>query len=164
MEMTRLDLVRIFTCATYTIGKLYADGDYVCDCIEDTDRGLTSDMPLEEILQRKVARLTAIPSGTYAVTMNVQSPKFAQYAYYKKYCKGYLPRLIGVPGFEGILIHCGSSAASSAGCLIVGYNTHKGRVTDSRKAWEKLMRRYLMPAKMLGKKITITITTKYKTT
>lgn len=94
--------------------------------------------------------------------MNVQSPKFSQMEYYRKYCKGYMPRILDVPGYDGILIHCGSSANSSAGCLIVGYNTVKGRVTDSKKAWEKLMKQYLIPAKMLGNGITITISRRYK--
>ena len=135
----KLELRRIYNCKTYSIGKLYADGKWVCDTIEDYDRGLSQEMSLDTIRKIKVYRQTAIPIGTYKVTMNVQSPKFAQKPYYKNFCDGYLPRLLNVPGFDGILIHCGSSADSSAGCLIVGFNTIKGRVTDSQKAWEKLM-------------------------
>lgn len=146
----------------YTISHIYVNGEYVCDAVEDYDRGLSQGMTDKEIAKIKVRKQTAIPTGTYRLTMNVKSPKFSQYEYYKKYCNGYMPRLTGVSGFDGILIHCGSSANSSAGCVIVGYNTIKGRVTDSRKAWEKLMKNYLMPAKILGEKITYTITTKYK--
>ena len=158
----KIELKRIYTCATYTIGHIYVDGEYVCDSIEDCDRGLDQSMTLEQIRKIKVYRMTAIPTGTYKVTMNVQSPKFAQYEYYKKYCNGYLPRLLNVKGFDGILIHKGVSANSSAGCIIVGYNTIKGKVTSSQAAWEKLMKKYLTPAKMLGKEITITITSNYK--
>lgn len=158
----KIELIRTYTCPTYTIGHLYVDGVAVCDTIEDTDRGLDQSMSLVEIKRRKVYKMTAIPTGTYRVTMNVQSPKFSQMEYYKKYCKGYMPRILDVPGYDGILIHCGSSANSSAGCLIVGYNTVKGRVTDSKKAWEKLMKQYLLPAKMLGNGITITISRRYK--
>ncbi len=158
----KIELVRIYTCPTYTIGKLYVNGEYVCDTVEDTDRGLDQSMTVEEIKKRKVYRQTAVPTGTYKVAMNVQSPKFAQMAYYKNYCNGFMPRILYVPGFDGILIHCGSSANSSAGCLIVGYNTIKGKVTDSKKAWEKLMKNYLTQAKMRGEEITITITRKYK--
>lgn len=32
---------RIAKRPTYTIGKLYIDGKYFCDTIEDKDRGLT---------------------------------------------------------------------------------------------------------------------------
>lgn len=158
----KIEIIRTYTCQTYTIGHLYVDGECVCDTIEDTDRGLRQDMTEKEIRKIKVYRQTAIPTGTYRVTMNVQSPKFAKMKYYWDYCKGFLPRLLNVPGYDGILIHKGVSANSSAGCIIVGYNTIKGRVTDSQKAWEKLMKNYLIPAKMLGKEITITITSSYK--
>lgn len=135
----KIELRRIYNCKQYCIGKLYVDGKWVCDTIEDYDRGLSQEMSLADISRIKVYRQTAIPVGTYKVTMNVQSPKFAQKPYYKTFCDGYLPRILNVPGFDGILIHCGVSADSSAGCLIVGYNTIKGRVTNSRQAWEKLM-------------------------
>ena len=164
----KIELKRIYTCKTfgtqpgYTIGHLYVNGVYVCDTVEDTDRGLRQDMTTAEIRKIKVYRQTAIPIGTYKVTMNIKSPKFAQYKYYYDYCKGYMPRLLNVPGFDGILIHKGVSANSSAGCLITGYNTIKGKVTDSQKAWEELMENFLIPAKVLGEDITITITSNYK--
>lgn len=164
----KIEHVRIFTTKGtgtspgYTISHIYVNGEYVCDAVEDVDRGLDQRMPISEIRKRKVYRMTAIPTGTYTLTMNVQSPKFAQMDYYKKYCKGYMPRLLNVPGFDGILIHRGSSSNSSAGCVIVGYNKIKGKVNDSQKAWEKLMKTYLMPAKVLGENITYIITRKYK--
>lgn len=153
----KLELIRIFNCPTYSIGKLYADGKWICDVIEDYDRGLDQKMTEEQIRSIKVYRQTAIPTGTYKVTLNVRSPKFAQKAYYKAFCDGYLPRLLDVKGYDGILIHCGSSADSSAGCLIVGYNTIKGRVTDSRRAWEKLM----LTLRKAKNGISITISRKY---
>ncbi len=129
---------RIYNCPTYCIGHVYADGKYVCDTIEDTDRGLDQQWPLQRIAAKKVKSKTAIPTGTYRVTLNVVSPKFSQVAYYKRFCNGRVPRLLQVPGFDGILIHKGSTERSSAGCLIVGYNTVKGRVTDSQRAFEQL--------------------------
>ena len=54
----------------YTISNLYIDGKYFCNTIEDTDRGLTQNMPLSEIKARKVASKTAIPTGTYKVTLD----------------------------------------------------------------------------------------------
>lgn len=158
----KIELVRIANRPTYCIGKIYVNGEYVCDCIEDVDRGLDQSMTIAEIRKRKVYRQTAIPTGTYKMTMNVPSPKFSKMEYYKKYCNGYMPRVLDVPGYDGILFHRGSSAASSAGCVICGYNTIKGRVTDSQKAWEKLMKQHFLPAKVLGEGITLTITRKYK--
>ena len=158
----KVELVRIYNCPTYCIGKLYINGEWQCDVVEDTDRGLDDSMSVAEIRKIKVYSKTAIPTGKYRVTMDVQSPKFSQYDFYKKVCKGYLPRLIGVPGYEGVLIHCGSSAASSAGCLIVGLNKIKGKVVDSQTTFKKLMKQHFMPAKVLGEDMEITITRKYK--
>jgi hypothetical protein len=110
----------------------------VCDTIEDTDRGLSQTMTDAEIKKRKVYTQTAIPVGLYPVTLKITSQKFSKKPYYMKYCGGRVPRLLNVPGFDGILMHIGSTEKSSAGCLIVGYNTIKGRVTKSQQAFEKL--------------------------
>lgn len=45
---------RIFKGDKYTIGKLYIDGEYICDTLEDVDRGLTQSMSLAEIKKKKV--------------------------------------------------------------------------------------------------------------
>lgn len=115
-------LKRIALRDTYTIGKLYIDGVYFCDTVEDKVRDLNKDGDLEDAGETKVYSETAIPYGVYKVIVN-KSPKF----------KRLLPRLLNVKHFEGILIHRGSSAKSSAGCIIVGKNTIVGRVTDSEK-------------------------------
>jgi hypothetical protein len=59
----KLYLKRIARKPGYTIGKLYIDGLYFCDTIEDTDRGLRQGMPLTEIKRIKVQDKTAIPTG-----------------------------------------------------------------------------------------------------
>ena len=43
---------------TYTIGRLYVDGQRFCDTLEDTDRGLRADMPLEFIKSVKFHSIT----------------------------------------------------------------------------------------------------------
>lgn len=164
----RIEHVRIYTTKGsgtspgYTISHIYVNGEYVCDAVEDYDRGLDQGMTLAEIRKRKVYKQTAIPTGTYELTMDIISPKFSQMTYYKNFCKGRMPRLLNVKGYDGILIHCGSNANSSAGCVIVGLNTVKGCVTNSKAVWEKLMRQYFLPAWKLEEKITYTITRKYK--
>lgn len=140
----------------YTIGKLYIDGVAFCDTLEDTDRGLTQDMPLEEIQTKKVYGKTAIPKGTYEIDMNTVSPKFKDRSWAKPY-GGKLPRLIDVKGFEGVLLHVGNTASDSSGCLLVGKNSIKGMITDSTRTFHTLMSKYLLPAKVSGNKITITI-------
>lgn len=142
--------------STYCISHLYIDGVYFCDVCEDADRGLTQNMPLAEIKKRKIQSKTAIPTGTYTIAMNIVSPKFSQRAFYKTFCGGKLPRLLNVPGYEGILIHIGNSATQSAGCLLVGKNTQVGKVLDSTETFKKLYNK-LKAASDKGEKITITI-------
>jgi hypothetical protein len=64
-------------------------------------------MSLEEIKKIKVPNETAIPAGAYNVTLNVVSPKFKDRAWAKPY-GGKVPRILNVPGFEGVLIHPGT--------------------------------------------------------
>lgn len=140
----------------YTIGRVYIDDNYVCDSIEDVDRGITQNTPLSKIRMIKVAHHTAIPTGTYDLTLSVKSAHFGQKEYYKKQCNGYLPRILNVPGFDGILMHRGTDQDSSSGCIILGYNTIVGKVTNSQKAYEAVYAK-LKEASDKGEKITITI-------
>lgn len=158
----RLLLERTARKQRYTIGHLYdiTDGkrEYICDVIEDKVRDINKNGKFDNG-ELKIPKETAIPYGIYVVTLWVRSPKFSdfkKYPYAKKY-NGYLPRLLNVPHFDGILIHCGSSEKSSAGCLIVGYNKVVGRVVNSEAAFYKLMDNYLVPAKKRGEGISIEI-------
>lgn len=135
----KLTLKRIALKPTYTIGKLYVDGTYFCDTCEDKVRDNNKDGDLNDAGEDKVYGKTAIPYGTYKVTMNVQSPKYSQRAEYA-WCKGYLPRLLNVPHFEGILIHAGNTAEHSAGCILVGENKIVGQVINSMATLKRLLR------------------------
>ena len=139
----------------YTIGKLYIDDVYFCDTLEDVDRGLTQDMNLSVIQEKKVMHQTAIPSGVYEIVMNVKSPTFSKKTQYE-FCEGYLPRLLNVPGFEGVLIHIGNRIEDSSGCLLVGENKVKGQVINSTTTFKKLYD-VLKEAYDNGEKITIDI-------
>lgn len=151
-----LKLIRKEKEANYTIGDLFVNGILFSQTLEDKDRGLTQDMPLEEIKAKKVYGKTAIPTGTYEIDMNTISPKFQARSWAKPY-GGKLPRLLNVPGYEGILIHPFNSAAESLGCIGVGNNSIKGMITDSSRTFMSLMSKYLLPAKVRGEKITISI-------
>ena len=122
----------------YTIGKLYIDKKYICDTLEDTDRGLNQDMSLEEIKNKKVYGETAVPTGTYKVDMNTVSPKFKNRVWAKPY-GGKLPRLIAVPGYEGVLIHAGNKAEDTLGCILVGENKAVGQVLNSQVTFKRVM-------------------------
>ena len=104
----KLLLKRIAQKPDYTIGRLYIDGQYFCDTLEDTVR------------EKKIMHKTAIPEGTYEVIVN-RSPKF----------KRDLPRLLNVPNFEGILIHRGNTPNDTSGCILVGENKVKGKLVNS---------------------------------
>lgn len=134
----KLLLKRIALRDTYTIGKLYVDNHYFCDTLEDKVRDLNKDGDLNDVGEGKVAGQTAIPYGIYNVTMDVQSPKFSQRASYA-WCKGYLPRLLNVPHFEGIMIHSGNDATHSAGCILVGENRVRGQVLNSMNTLKRLV-------------------------
>lgn len=132
-------LKRIAKKTTYTIGKIYIDGQYVCDCIEDKDRGLKQSMTLEQINKLKVFGQTAIPTGEYKVTLNVISPKYSKSTWYKQNANGArVPRILNVKGFDGVLIHTGNTAADSQGCVIVGVNDKVGMVSKSKETFKKL--------------------------
>ena len=94
-------------------------------------------MSLEEINSIKVYGETAIPRGTYKITLDVQSPKYKNRNQYK-FCKGYLPRLLEVPGYDGILIHIGNYIKDTYGCILVGENKVKGQVINSTATFKKL--------------------------
>lgn len=125
----KIEVRRIAERDTYTIGRLYVDGTYFCDTLEDKVRDLAK--------EKKVYGKTAIPSGTYRVTLNVRSPRFASRKQYA-FCNGYLPRLLDVPDFEGVLIHIGNTAEDTEGCILVGKNTAKGMVTESTATFRAL--------------------------
>ena len=142
--MTEIILNRIFFAPEYTIGKLYVNGQYWCDTIEDKCRDENKNGKFDGN-EKKVMHKTAIPYGKYEVIVN-QSPRF----------KRLLPRLLNVPHFEGILIHNGRNADSSSGCIIVGENKVKGGVTNST-FWMNKITDFLLGEQKKGLKAYITI-------
>lgn len=141
---------------TYTIGKLYVDGILFCNSLEDKDRGLKQTDSLSTIQSKKVYAETAIPTGIYNVRMDIKSPKYSSYSWYKNLCGGCMPRLENVPGFSGILIHPGNTALDSSGCILVGKNTKVGQITDSKNTFSKLYKK-MKKAYDKGEKITLEI-------
>lgn len=124
MRTLKLTLQRVAKEPTYTIGKLYVEGKLFCDTVEDKVRSLidiNKDGDFDDQGEGKVYGLTAIPEGTYRLTLSM-SNRF----------KRLLPELHDVPGFSGVRIHSGNTAEDSHGCIIVGINDKKGWVSRSR--------------------------------
>ena len=137
----KLRLERRWPKATYTIGRLYVDGVYFCNTLEDKDRGLKQTDSKSLIASKKAYGETAIPKGEYSVVLNVLSPKYAGVSWYKQKTGGYMPRLLAVPGFDGILIHPGNTAVDTLGCILVGKNTQVGRLTQSKDTFAALYKK-----------------------
>lgn len=100
----KIEVIRKPSQPTYMEGVMLLDGKLFAHTLEDCRRpnGV------------KVQGETAIPSGTYTVTVET-SPRFGRD----------LPRLHNVPGFEGVLIHGGNTALNSSGCILVAKNRTK---------------------------------------
>lgn len=142
----------------YTHGQLYIDeSGFLCWTLEDTDRGLTADMPLEEIKRRKVYGQTAIPKGTYRIHLRV-SPSLKDRSYAQPY-GGKFPVIINVPGYSGCMLHPGNTPEDTRGCILPGMLRQgiRGRVFDSTKAYRDLMDFYIWPAYKRGEQIWLTI-------
>lgn len=141
----KLTLQRRHFADTYTIGTLSIDGVRFCDTLEDKNRDLNRDGDLNDPGEAKVMHQTAIPYGTYPVTVNV-SPKFGRE----------LPRLLNVPHFDGILIHRGNTADHSSGCILVGENKAKGKVLNSTP-YEVALVAKIKEAIRRGERVTIEV-------
>lgn len=115
------------THGTYTTGVLTIDG-----------RSETFPTIEDEVRRKgvKIPGFTAIPAGRYKITLNVKSPKFSQYDFYMEVCKGFLPRLLAVPGFDGILFHCGRNETQSSGCIIL--NDYNAPLERSKEYFRQL--------------------------
>ena len=122
----------------YTVGRLSVDGVFMANTMEDTDRGLDDGMPDWMIRNKKIPNVTAIPTGRYEVDMSTVSPRFSQKQFYMDVCQGKLPRLKNVKGFEGILLHCGVDHSNSSGCILLGLNKVRGKLTDSKETFKKV--------------------------
>ena len=140
----KLRLERRWPKATYTVGRLYVDGELFCNTLEDKVADVNKNGRFDGT-ERKVYGETAIPYGTYKVFYG-WSPRFGRN----------LPRLLNVTAFEGILIHSGNTAKDSAGCILVGLNTKQGELTQSRYYSDKL-NKLIDAAQRRGEPITIEI-------
>jgi hypothetical protein len=106
-----------------TLGKMYINGVYECETLEDKVREII-DVPVADW---KIKAITAIPVGMYKLTLSM-SNRF----------KKVLPELHSVPGYTGVRIHSGNTGQDSEGCILVGQRRVGHSVTLSRDAMAAL--------------------------
>ena len=112
-------MVRDDCTETRSLGTMTFDDGFVCHTLED---------PVRDV---KIAGETAIPSGTYRVTITM-STRFGKP----------LPSLANVPNFSGIRIHPGNTTADTSGCILVA--TSRGQhddIVSSKEAMEQVQKR-----------------------
>lgn len=110
-----LNLLRTNQINEATIGQIFYQDKHVCYTLEDLPREV------------KIMHKTAIPAGTYDVIIN-----------YSNRFKRPMPRLLNVPGFEGILLHKGKNITSTSGCVLVGQSVQGDQLVNPIPAFEKI--------------------------
>ena len=119
----KLTLIRELEGKEWTFGKLYINGEYQCETLEDKIREVKG-LPVSAW---KIKKVTAIPYGTYKLGLH-DSPSFGQI----------VPILNNVEGFTYVLIHWGNFIKDTDGCILVGMTRRGNAITDSRKAFGRL--------------------------
>jgi len=124
-ERITFALRRVELGADCTIGELLIGGAHICWVCEDRVREVEG-QPVESW---KIKGSTAIPVGTYRIE-RTWSNRF----------QATMPQLLEVPGFEGIRIHPGNTAADTEGCLLPGLDRLAGRVGSSQLAFREVLK------------------------
>jgi hypothetical protein len=129
-------MVRDDCTETRTFGTMRFPDGYVCQTLEDQVRPAGV----------KIAGETAIPAGTYPVTITM-SARFGKM----------LPAVSNVPNFTGVRIHSGNRTEDTSGCVLVATTRgHHDDLVSSREAMEQVQQR--IAAALLGASGTCTLT------
>ena len=123
MTMNRINITRTYRKNSYTIGKLYVNGSYICNTLELHDSTYYG----EDFILGK----SAIPVGVYTLATCVWSPKFNDFR----------PRITDFKYSKNILIHEGNKPEDTEGCILVGNNLVTGMVLNSKATLEKLQKK-----------------------
>jgi hypothetical protein len=137
----RLKLQRMSCGPVCTIGSLFVNGKFECYSLEDVRREIKG----QPVSQWKIPGKTAIPEGVYGLVVT-PSNRF----------KRELPLLLSVPGFEGVRIHPGNTAADTEGCILVGKAKSGDSVLESRRAFDQLFTK-IREALGCGEKVTLEV-------
>lgn len=127
----------------WTLGRLNVNGVFECYTCEDVVR----EVPNVPVAEWKVPGATAIPIGHYGIIIDA-STRFHRL----------MPHILNVPGFNGIRIHSGNTAADTEGCILVGTEFDDKGIAGgcSRPAFERLFEKMKL-ASALNEPISIDI-------
>ena len=105
-----------------TIGKLFLDGEFLCDTLENP-------------YLNNQRNISCITEGQYKVRLRTARESAT---------KEYLHLLVqDVPNRSLVLFHTGNTAKDTRGCILVGIGTEQDLVKNSRLAMELLMKEIL---------------------
>jgi hypothetical protein len=102
--MIELTLNRIAETKSSTAGTLWHDKKWLGWIIEDGHN------------EPKIPGKTRIPAGRYKIEKQTFGKFFEKYK--RQFKHTFVPHLINVPGFEGILMHAGNNIDDTRGCLL----------------------------------------------
>lgn len=127
-----------------TLGGLSVDGRFQCFTLEDIHQDV------------KVPGKTRIPAGAYSMLLRTAGAMHAEYAGRFSDHRGML-WLQNVPDFEWVYLHCGNTAADTAGCILLGDTLRAaGRVEDSVQGYRRVYG-IVANAILAGEPVTITV-------
>ena len=102
-----------------TIGKLYINGEFFCDTLENP-------------WKNNVRNISCIPDGVYDVRLRLPRESAS---------RDYLHLLVKeVPNRDYILFHRGNTSADTSGCILVGQSREQDRVHNSRLAMDLVIK------------------------
>ncbi len=102
-----------------TIGKLYINGEFFCDTLENP-------------WKNNVRNISCIPDGVYDVRLRLPRESAS---------RDYLHLLVKeVPNRDYILFHRGNTSADTSGCILVGQSREQDRVNNSRLAMDLVIK------------------------
>ncbi len=105
-----------------TIGKLFINGEFFCDTLENP-------------YINNERNISCIPAGQYKVRLRLARESAT---------RDYLHLLVQeVPSRSYILFHRGNTAKDTRGCILVGQNREQDRVNNSRLAMDLIVKEIL---------------------
>lgn len=101
----RVEIVEIASKSNSTISMLFIDGKHKFFIVEDGYREV------------KVPGETRIPAGVYSLSRRYHGKFFQKYKH--DYNHQFALEILGIDGFEDVLIHIGNTNQDTRGCLLV---------------------------------------------